>query len=120
MKRAFFYASLVFLMESQGLSAQGTPSVKVPYKLNCALLLDQSWYSPDAQVTALCNEAQIACVRYGLLNQFVKSGKSDSLTKRDLSFVKNDTQLKLRGCAIAIDAVTTKGQSLLDAAGFGS
>ena len=75
--------------------------------LNCPILLNKQWPYPNAQVTAFCNEAETGCLRYALILQQMKVAKGAAhLTrlKRDAALAWDDTQLRLRGCELSIEA----------------
>lgn len=75
--------------------------------LNCPILLNKQWAYPNAQVTAFCNDAETACLRYALILQQIKLAKGATYLaklKRDVGFAWNDTQLRLWGCALSIEA----------------
>jgi len=75
--------------------------------LNCPILLGKQWAYPNAQVTAFCNEAETGCLRYALIFRQVKLAKGETRLKRlqrDMSLAWNDTQVRLAGCAAAIEA----------------
>ena len=89
-----------------------------PNQLDCNTMGSYNWVPPDAQVNALCNEAQIACIRYGLLVRSIKEATATAGAQQDLPLVVNDAQLKLRGCQVASYYVITTGQGLLNASGY--
>lgn len=75
--------------------------------LNCHILLGKQWAYPNAQVTAFCNEAETGCLRYALILRQMKLTKGAiylARLKRDIGLAWNDTQLRLRGCALSIEA----------------
>lgn len=75
--------------------------------LNCQTLLNKQWAYPNAQVTAFCNEAETGCLRYAMILKYMQRARSEvhaARLKGDASLAWNDTQLRLRGCALAIEA----------------
>lgn len=75
--------------------------------LNCHILLTKEWAYPNAQVTAFCNDAETSCLRYALILQRLKIEKGAAnirKLKNDASLGWNDTELRLRGCQLAIEA----------------
>ena len=137
MKFYFFLTAFCFLFENSVVFAQEGPSVLfspgIPGRLmgmgntssksrilDCRSLLTKLWAYPNAQVTGICNEAEIACLRYGLSQEALKKGK-EAITenfKATLPLIRNDAQLKLRGCQLAIEGTLSGFKSMPGAAGY--
>ncbi len=90
--------------------------------LNCFVLLNQTLNYGSALAIGLCNEAQMACLRYGVLQQALfkqkntKSGNAQFLQelKAALALSLKDVEFKLTGCAMSMSSTG----SLLDDSGF--
>lgn len=98
--------------------------------LNCYLVMNSVIGYANAQAQGSCYEAQTACIRLGLLQQFMDVGKNATLQDRypGTTFDKKqlqalfktsyvDAKLKLMGCAVAA-AASLIADSLVDQAGF--
>lgn len=91
--------------------------------LNCNILLGKQWPYPNAQVTAFCNEAETGCLRYFLILKHMKKAKGEpylTKLKRDASLAWNDTQVRLRGCELAIEASANNVDFMSDYGGKNS
>lgn len=89
--------------------------------LHCAALLAHNAPSyPSADIAPICNEAKTSCIRYGLIQQYMKKVQGPSLEnlKKALALGKNELELTLRGCQLAIESSLTYRGSLPNAAGF--
>lgn len=88
--------------------------------LDCKVLVAHSWPYPNSQVTPICTDAEIACLRYGLLSESLKIAKGAKLErlKKDFALSHSDVYLRLRGCQLAIEATMSQTFSLVEAAGF--
>jgi hypothetical protein len=88
--------------------------------LDCRVLVAHSWPYPNSQVTPICTDAEIACLRYGLLSKSLKEAKGAKLErlKKDFAMSHSDVYLRLRGCQLAIEATISQTASLVEAAGF--
>jgi len=88
--------------------------------LNCEVLVAHSWPYANSQVSPLCTDAEVACLRFGLIHISLKraKGAQAEALKKDYSAGYNDVMLRLRGCQLAIEATTNTNSSLVEAAGF--
>lgn len=145
MKLYFFLIALCFLMNNQiafsqtsrlpkGNPALAYPAIELSKKIaeqvfidkgqryiNCPILLDNSWAFPNGSVNAICTDAELACLRYGLLIQKIQTAKGKLLEelKKTLALEKNEVTLRLRGCQLIIEAtVPSNNKSLAEAAGY--
>jgi hypothetical protein len=142
MKSTFFMAILCFFLKSSAAIALGTyPQIgpSVPFspemavmlfgrmnpdnpngELNCRILVAHSWPYTNSQVTPLCTDAEVACLRYGLLHQNLRSAKraKAETLKKNIAASYADVMLRLLGCVLAIEATATTNSSLVEAAGF--
>jgi hypothetical protein len=92
-------------------------------ELNCFSLLSQHSAYQDGQINAPCNEAEISCVRYGLTQQFAMNPRdgqrvSSKTLQEGLALGLADVKLKLLGCALAIEAATSRSQPTTNQSGF--
>ena len=89
--------------------------------LNCPALFDSSITYPGGTAIALCNDAQLACLRYGLLLKEMETAKEKLLEelKRTLVYQKQEITIRLRGCQLALKR-TINGEDIMDAAGYPS
>ena len=145
MKPYFFLVTLCFLMDSQVTFSQTTvtnpnselyyPAIELSRKLaeqifvekpqkflNCPILFDNSWDYPNGSSIALCDDAQTACLRYGLLIQKMKTAKGKLLEelKKTLVLEKDEVKIRLRGCQLILEATISGEKSLTEAAGYPS
>jgi hypothetical protein len=110
------------------------PAIKISSKLaqqiffdakkrlfNCPVLFDNSITFPGGTSIALCEDAQLACLRYGLLLKEMETAKERLLEelKRTLVYQKQEITIRLRGCQLAIKR-TLNGEDIMDAAGYAS
>jgi hypothetical protein len=143
-----FYFFLCFLMNSQAAFSQAdvkptptkpTPALAYPAiriskelsqalslgekkTINCQNLLSTSLTYPNGSAVALCDDAQLACLRYGLLvKEIEETAKSKHLyleeLKKTLVIEKQEIMIRLRGCELALKR-TIHGEALQDAAGY--
>jgi len=89
--------------------------------LNCPILFSNDWDYPNGSSIALCDDAQLACLRYGLIIQELKkaTGKYREELQKTLALSKNEVKLRLRGCHLVIKE-TISGKSMQEAAGYPS
>jgi hypothetical protein len=87
--------------------------------LNCPVLFDNSWDYPSGSSLALCDDAQLACLRYGLIIEAIKkaSGKYLRELEKTLILSKAEVALRLRGCHLGL-LETMTGMSIEEAAGY--
>lgn len=88
--------------------------------LNCPILFDNSWDYPNGTSIALCDDAQLACLRYGLLVQRIKTAKGKLLEELQKTLVleKDEVKIRLRGCHLILEATIPIEKSLEEAAGY--
>ncbi len=151
MKPYFFLIPFCFLMDSTGALAMDTtqfdttksknPSplyypaigfssrvaaalfIDRPQKhLNCPLLFDTSLDLPNGTSMALCNDVQLACLRYGLLVEKMKTatGKLLEELKKTMVLEVEEVKVRLRCCQLILEATTLSNISLEEAAGYTS
>lgn len=144
MRHYFFVSTLFFLMNAPSLFAQSTPppaSPDVAYPalqipevlaeklfynaekklLNCPLLFEGSWSYPDGYVASICNDAQLACLRYGLLVQKIKKTSNGRLLQelqKTLALEKQEVGMRLRACQIILEATLIEGKTLQESTGY--
>ena len=104
---------------SPGVAEQVLRGIPNNGALNCRLLINQTWPYPTPQVNPVCQDATNSCIRYSLIQRDLKRAKGERLAalKQAFPLARNDVQLKLMGCVVAIEA-TMNGGSLLGAAGY--
>lgn len=73
--------------------------------LTCTEFLKKTWPYPNAQVTSFCYDAETACLRHDLfLEQANSSGAAATEgQKQSLALARADAQMKLEGCAMALE-----------------
>lgn len=81
-------------------------------ELNCYDLFKKSWNYESPQAIAICNDAELSCTRYSVLQQFttanpdkkgIQQNGSEILSlKEALALSFEDVQFKLMACATAI------------------
>lgn len=120
MYRIFFFTLLLVYCESSKVFSQPAPSVTLSPQvtnelpgwgvpsteglvLNCENLLNKQWAYPSGGVVAICNETELSCFRYGLIQDRLKKTPMPDLEK-ELAFARQDVELKLLGCKLAIEA----------------
>lgn len=88
--------------------------------LNCPLLFDNSWDYPNGSSIALCDDAQLACLRYGLLQEKrkVATGRLLEELNKTLVLEKQEVGLRLRACQLVLEATTIDQKTLEEAAGY--
>lgn len=88
--------------------------------LNCPSLFDNNWSYPNGSSIALCDDAQLACLRYGLIIQKLKKNQGKNLPgyQKALALSKEEVTLRLHGCYLALDETTVGEQTLQEAAGY--
>jgi len=141
MKAYFFLIILCFLTTNQMTFAQkAQPNAELYYPaiqlsnalreaifldqnqkvLNCPILFNNSWDYPNGTSIALCDDAQLACLRYGLLIQRIKTatGKLLEELQKTLVLEKNEVTIRLRGCHLILEATVPIEKSLEEAAGY--
>ncbi|MBS0272256.1 MAG: hypothetical protein JSR85_06375 [Proteobacteria bacterium] len=89
--------------------------------LTCTEFLKKTWPYPNAQVTSFCYDAETACIRYDLFLEQIKSGnmKPTANQKQSLELSRADAQMKLEGCAMALEFMMSgkKVKNLIGATG---
>jgi hypothetical protein len=97
--------------------------VNTPEKtLNCTTLFNPNWISPNGTAQAICNDAQLACLHYGLLTQKAR-GANASLLQELNHYIAMERQivgLRLRTCLAILEATIIEGKTLTEAAGYPS
>lgn len=90
--------------------------------INCPSLFDNTLIVPNAYSTLLCNDAQLACWRMGLLVQRIKTatGAYREKLKKNLILERTSAESRLRGCALAIAGTISGERSLNSASGYPS
>lgn len=90
--------------------------------LNCPMLFNNSWSYPNGSSIALCDDAQLACIRYGLILQKMKTATGPSLAelKKVLVLSKDEVKLRLQGCELILDVTWDGTKTMQDAAGYPS
>lgn len=93
------------------------PSKKL---LNCPMLFNNAWEYPNGSSIALCDDAQLACIRYGLILQKIKKATGPLLRELQKTLVisKEEVKLRLRGCELVIEATGIGTQTMQEAAGY--
>lgn len=97
--------------------------VSAPEKyLSCPTLFNQNWISPNGPSQSLCNDAQLACLRYGLMVEKTKTAQGPLLQelKRQIPVERQEVYLRLRGCQLILEATVLDGKTLIEAAGYPS
>ncbi|MBA3814208.1 MAG: hypothetical protein H0X26_06940 [Alphaproteobacteria bacterium] len=146
MKLYFFLTALGFLMNNQtafsedyttetpqkAKAALHYPAIKISPKLaqqifidrskrlfNCVSLFDNSINYPSGTAIALCDDAQLACLRYGILLKEIENSKGKALEdlQRILVWQKQEVTIRLRGCELGIK-ISANGGDIMDAAGY--
>jgi hypothetical protein len=104
---------------ADSLFGPGTPEAKNRV-LNCQMLINRVWPYPSAQVSPLCDDASTSCLRLSLLYKAAKSSDPTTVAqiKSDLPNAKNDVEMKLMGCAQAIEVTLNNPTSLTDTSGY--
>jgi hypothetical protein len=145
MKPCFFLITLCFFINSQGAFSQAVttkpqselyyPAIEISAQLsqqifvdktqkviNCPILFDNSWDYPNGSSIALCDDAQLACLRYGVLVQKIKTATGALLEelKKTLVLQKDEVKLRLRGCQLMLEATVSGEKTLQEAAGYPS
>lgn len=87
--------------------------------VNCPTLFSYTWTYPNGSSIALCDDAQLACLRYGLLVKEIETAKGKYLEelKKTLIIEKQEITIRLRGCELALKR-TINGEALQEAAGY--
>lgn len=144
MKLYFFPIALCFLMDSQlafsqenmprqnqspltypaiAISTELAQAIFVDKKrkyLNCPAFFDGSLQYTNSYANSICDNAQIACLRYGLLVQKIKTttGKLLEELKQTLAYEKTEVKAKLRGCQLALECTLSDPRNLPEIAGY--
>ena len=89
--------------------------------INCPILFDNSWDYPNGSSIALCDDAQLACLRYGLLIKEIETAQGKYLEELEKTLVlqKQEITIRLRGCELSLKS-TINGEALQEAAGYPS
>lgn len=88
--------------------------------ISCPVLINNEGINfLSATSSALCLDAQNACLRYGLLIQAMRTAKEKYLADLNKTLVlqRDEVLIKLRGCELAFQR-TSNGQSIEDATGY--
>lgn len=143
MKPYFFLISLFLMINSNVAFSQVAnpgvpaelyyPSIRISTKLaeslfhdskqtllNCPLLFSGSWSYPDGFSVSMCDDAQLACIRYGLIVQKMKTAKGKLLEELKQTFALEQTEvgLRLRGCQLILEATAIEGKNLQESSGY--
>ena len=88
--------------------------------LNCPMLFNNNWNYPNGSSLALCDDAQLACLRYGLIIEKMKKATGPLLAelKKTLISSKEEVKLRLRGCELVIEATGIDTKTMQEAAGY--
>lgn len=88
--------------------------------LNCPMLFNNSWNYPNGSSLALCDDAQLSCLRYGLILEKMKTSTGPLLAelKKTLVASKAEVALRLRGCELVIEATGIDTKTMQEAAGY--
>lgn len=99
-------------------------------RLSCKALVNLQAALQDANVLALCNDAQLSCIRRALILKLISEGKKQiaagkAVPEETIRSLKNayllandNTLLKLWGCAAAMNAVQLNAANLFDQSGL--
>lgn len=88
--------------------------------LNCPRLFANNWNPPNGSSLALCDDAQLACIRYGLIIQKMKRSTGPLLAelKKTLVLSRQEVELRLRACELVIEATGIDNKTMQEAAGY--
>lgn len=78
----------------------------------CSQLLTKTWAYPNAQVLALCYDAERSCYAFTILRDKLAQQKKKNL-EEDTSFIsaQKDAQFRLTSCLLAIEDSGLQGES---------
>jgi hypothetical protein len=88
--------------------------------LNCNLLVNQVWPFPNAQVSPVCLEATISCVRFGLFVKGLEKSPEARLAQiqQSLIYAQNEVNAKLLGCVLALEGTVDGTLTLPQSSGY--
>lgn len=144
MKPYFFLIALCFLLGSQlafsqenmpkqNLSPLAYPAIALSKELaeqifvgkkskylNCPAFFESTIQFTNSYANAVCDEAVIACLRYGLLVQKMKTttGKLLEELKKTLVLEKVEVKMKLRGCQLVLESSLSDTRPVPEIAGY--
>lgn len=146
MKLYFFLIALCFLMGSQVAFSQENlpkhskspltyPAIELSKEasqqifvgknktyLNCPAFFDGSLQYTNSYANAVCDETMLACLRYGLLIEKIKTttGKLQEELKKTLALQKTEVKYKLRGCQLVLESTLRTDKTVTEIAGYPS
>lgn len=87
---------------------------------NCPKLFDNSIQFPNGTSLALCDDAQLGCLRYGLIIQKMARATGPLLAelKKVFEISYREVTLRLHACYLVIEATGLQGKTAQEAAGY--